>query len=671
MRYATGRTVLPSQSDPSQTPKTELSAEDVADASRHRARIARRRRRAMEAIAEAGAHRSPSGLESLEPRVLFSAGPGIGLDEPIVQTPAGIAAVLSDAGASEDDTPLHGASLTWSELSEMDFLPTMLAGDATGTPSDSPNDRVDPNTVDSLFAGVGSLNVGGQFLCTGAAVGSTFVLTAAHCLDPNSDGTIDFADDRVTFRLNYGGNLTHNIKSVALYVHPEYTGFANPSLNDDLALIELESPLPDGVPIYPLQRAPIALETTLTLVGYGRSGYGDTGITTGSSFTIKRVGQNNADIFAPQDDAGGPARDELVFYDFDGPDASSNLLGGGTLGNDIETMLAPGDSGGPAFYYHDGEYHIAALNNFTQSASVEFGSLGGGVLVQGYTDWIDGIIGAELDDAPMALDDAYIIDVNQMLVVDAPGVLTNDVDPEGGLLTSLLMDGPTHGILDMAEDGTFTYQPDLDYVGLDSFTYIASDGSSASGLATVGINIKAPLIGDLNGDGLINAGDLSIIGALWMDPQPGTYDADLNGDGLVNVNDLAIMAANWTGDASGSSAVIETSQQGAPTSAALAPDVDNHQSVDLINTFANAVTGTSEMPPTQRIDGASQDLVVVDVLSATHLPTDHARRATRQSLAWDHIQQVAGRSVHGTSDRLSRLLDSSEDDAESDLPFTL
>ena len=666
MRHATARSARSRESESSKVLETQstlsLRARDALFGR------SRRRRRRSAGFAEARDSRARSGLEFLEHRVLLSAGSGIGFDEPIA--PPGIAAVISDVGAAEDDTLSHDRSLSWLDLREIDFIPTMLAGDATGTPPDSPTDRVDPNTVGSPFAGVGSVKAAGQ-RGTGAAVSSTFILTAAHLLDQDGNGTIDLAPNQVSFRLNYGGDLTHIISSVALYVHPEYTGFANPSLNDDLALVELASPLPVGVPIYPLQRTPIALETTLTLVGYGRTGYGDIGDTTGSSFTIKRVGQNNADIFAPQDDAGGPARDELVFYDFDGPDASSNLLGGGTLGNDIETMLAPGDSGGPAFYYHDGEYHIAALNNFTQSASVEFGSLGGGVLVQGYTDWIDGIIGAELDDAPMALDDAYIIDVNQMLVVDAPGVLTNDVDPEGGLLTSLLMDGPTHGILDMAEDGTFTYQPDLDYVGLDSFTYIASDGSSASGLATVGINIKAPLIGDLNGDGLVNAGDLSIIGALWMDPLPGTYDADLNGDGLVNVNDLAIMAANWTGDASGSSAVIETSQQGAPTSAALAPDVDNHQSVDLINTFANAVTGTSEMPPTQRIDGASQDLVVVDVLSATHLPTDHARRATRQSLAWDHIQQVAGRSVHGTSDRLSRLLDSSEDDAESDLPFTL
>jgi hypothetical protein len=48
--------------------------------------------------------------------------------------------------------------------------------------------------------------------------------------------------------------------------------------------------------------------------------------------------------------------------------------------------------------------------------------------------------------------------------------------------------------------------------------------------------------GDLNGDGVVNAADLSILLAQWG----GSGSADLNGDGSVNAADLALLLAAWT-----------------------------------------------------------------------------------------------------------------------------
>jgi len=39
-----------------------------------------------------------------------------------------------------------------------------------------------------------------------------------------------------------------------------------------------------------------------------------------ASFSVKRVGQNVADAFIGQDDAGKPAADEVFQFDFDDPE---------------------------------------------------------------------------------------------------------------------------------------------------------------------------------------------------------------------------------------------------------------------------------------------------------------------------------------------------------------
>jgi VCBS repeat-containing protein len=46
---------------------------------------------------------------------------------------------------------------------------------------------------------------------------------------------------------------------------------------------------------------------------------------------------------------------------------------------------------------------------------------------------------------------------------------------------------PTHGTLNLNADGSFTYVPDANYNGTDSFTYRASDGNGGSDVATVNI----------------------------------------------------------------------------------------------------------------------------------------------------------------------------------------
>lgn len=71
------------------------------------------------------------------------------------------------------------------------------------------------------------------------------------------------------------------------------------------------------------------------------------------------------------------------------------------------------------------------------------------------------------------------------------GVLLNDVDPDGDGLFVDSYAQPSHGSLTMNPDGCFTYTPDSDFVGSDSFTYTVSDGNGETATGTVTIVVQA------------------------------------------------------------------------------------------------------------------------------------------------------------------------------------
>ena len=69
-------------------------------------------------------------------------------------------------------------------------------------------------------------------------------------------------------------------------------------------------------------------------------------------------------------------------------------------------------------------------------------------------------------------------------------MLSNDVDIEGEGLSAAIVTTTSHGALQLADDGSFTYLPDTEFTGVDSFTYSAVDaGGLASSPATVTIDV--------------------------------------------------------------------------------------------------------------------------------------------------------------------------------------
>jgi Bacterial Ig domain/Bacterial Ig-like domain (group 1) len=79
---------------------------------------------------------------------------------------------------------------------------------------------------------------------------------------------------------------------------------------------------------------------------------------------------------------------------------------------------------------------------------------------------------------------------NTLQVSTADGVLQNDRDPEGGSLEAFNAGDPPNGAVKLETDGSFTYNPEIDFFGDDSFTYQARDPEGNSSTATVTIHVS-------------------------------------------------------------------------------------------------------------------------------------------------------------------------------------
>jgi VCBS repeat-containing protein len=96
-----------------------------------------------------------------------------------------------------------------------------------------------------------------------------------------------------------------------------------------------------------------------------------------------------------------------------------------------------------------------------------------------------------VNDAPVAANDAASMAEDTALTVAAPGVLSNDTDVDSPTLSAVLVSSPAHGTLTLNPDGSFTYTPNANYNGPDSFTYKANDGSLDSNVATMALTVTA------------------------------------------------------------------------------------------------------------------------------------------------------------------------------------
>ena len=91
---------------------------------------------------------------------------------------------------------------------------------------------------------------------------------------------------------------------------------------------------------------------------------------------------------------------------------------------------------------------------------------------------------------PLANPDSYSVSAQNTLNIASPGVLLNDVDPDGNSTMAIIDSYTQNGKLIFNSDGSFQYTPNLDFLGIDSFSYSAYDGEFYSNVVNVTIEVN-------------------------------------------------------------------------------------------------------------------------------------------------------------------------------------
>lgn len=239
--------------------------------------------------------------------------------------------------------------------------------------------------------------------------GGRAVLTAAHLLDGASSVSVRLGTPE--------GDV--NLSTAFYALHPAYDTTQS---NNDLALVWLDAPAPASAQRSTLYRQDDELGQVISLVGYGLTGDGVTGhVPRESTEPAKHLAMNRIDTTGEALKAAlglsiawDPTPGSQLIIDFDNGspshDALGVLMGLQDLGlGASEGMVAPGDSGGPAFIGDQ----VAGIATYTASLSRDgqspdvnneldssFGEIAGFQRVSHYQQWIDQRLRAADPDAP-------------------------------------------------------------------------------------------------------------------------------------------------------------------------------------------------------------------------------------------------------------------------------
>jgi RHS repeat-associated protein len=175
-----------------------------------------------------------------------------------------------------------------------------------------------------------------------------------------------------------------------------------------------------------------------------------------------------------------------------------NVTAPGLLANDsdpdtadrIQARLGTGVSAGNLLLRSDGSFIYTPATDFAGTDSFTYFVVDGAGLPSAPVTVTIEVV----PPGPLAVNDAFTTASNNPLTVLPPGVLANDRDPHSTApLTARLDRDAIHGTVGLNPDGSFVYIPDKDFVGADTFRYLAVDIQGlVSASAVVTINVTGP-----------------------------------------------------------------------------------------------------------------------------------------------------------------------------------
>ncbi len=413
-----------------------------------------------------------------------------------------------DAGTTAEDTVLNGT--------------TVLAND---TDADGDTLSANPVLIAAPTHGTVGLNTDGTYSYT-----------------PNADfnGT-----DSFTYEVQDGKGGT-DTAVVTLTVTPVND---KPVANDDTATTKEDQPLTgttvldndtdvDGdtltvntTPITPPANGTLVLNADGTYTYTPNANFNGT-----DTFTYEISDGNGATATATVTITVGVENDAPVAVDDTATTNEDTVLDGTTvLANDTDAdgdkltvntapIVAP--SNGSLVLNADGTYHYTPNVNFhgTDTFTYEVTDGNGGMATATVTITVNSV-----NDVPVANDD--VANVTEDTPFTGTTLLGNDTDDDGDTLTinTTPVIAPTNGTLLINTDGTYTYTPNANFHGTDTFTYEISDGNGGKDTAVVNVTVTS--VNDLpvaTDDAATTDEDTPVTGQSLL-----ANDSDADGDTLT------------------------------------------------------------------------------------------------------------------------------------------
>ncbi len=261
--------------------------------------------------------------------------------------------------------------------------------------------------------------------------------------------------------------------------------------------------------------------------------------------------QHEMNVLPSQDDLDQNSTPDFHLFDSTGGDASAELLPGGTLKiSSLKTVT----EGGAAFCYvadtadEIWQQDIDFRDGFTvemrvkvlQQTADEPRAVGVMASPVGSTAHAFLGIGADgqswgNDAQPLGDSNDNTDDFHTFRIVQLPGETTYYVWRDGILVANNLGDGYSYSLdrLVLGDiGGLWAGEVEVDYLRFTSGTF-----------APVG---SMSIVGDVNGDGMVDDVDAAMLAEHWQTQSGGTWQmGDFNGDGRVDDQDATLLAANW------------------------------------------------------------------------------------------------------------------------------